>query len=145
MLRTLKCDMTKECARSVTHIGARGFLYCADHAAARNADGHESCRKLRAWECARIQDGKTISYERRPQEHYKRADTAHHFHVQEVRTASGPTSAAWVDIGLWQSREDAIRQASERICSGSLAEIRIEYQPTKKVVAYFFPENCWNK
>lgn len=66
-MTTLKCVMTADCAQPVTHIGSKGFLYCAGHAATRKASGYERCRKMTASERALIEQGKPIaSYEARP-------------------------------------------------------------------------------
>ncbi len=30
-----QCEMTKDCANPVTHIGEKGYVYCAEHAQCR--------------------------------------------------------------------------------------------------------------
>ena len=64
----MKCDMTADCTNAVTHIGNKGFVYCATHAACRQ--GYERCRILRRWEMAELSAGRAISYTRgsKPQE-----------------------------------------------------------------------------
>lgn len=53
-----QCDMEKDCRRPVTHIGERGWVYCAEHAECRR--GFERCRRMRAWERALIEAGKQL-------------------------------------------------------------------------------------
>lgn len=56
------CDMEKDCVKPVTHIGEKGYIYCADCAPRRI--GWERCRKLRPWELKLLAEGKPIpSYE----------------------------------------------------------------------------------
>lgn len=60
----LKCDMGV-CSGEVTHIGAKGYIYCADHAVIRRP--RENTRKLRKWELDLLHEGKLVpSYEPRP-------------------------------------------------------------------------------
>ncbi len=64
--RPLTCDMVKDCPERVTHIGEKGYVYCAKHAPLRQ--GWERTRKLRAWEVKQLQEGKPLrSYDYRPQ------------------------------------------------------------------------------
>lgn len=63
--QTLQCDMRAECRNPVTHIGAKGYAYCAEHAPCRQ--GWERTRKLRAWELAIMHAGIPLpSYEPQP-------------------------------------------------------------------------------
>jgi hypothetical protein len=63
-MSAVKCDMKKDCTRPVTHIGHKGYIYCAECAVTRRAGGHERCRKMKAWEVALIHEGKPLpSYE----------------------------------------------------------------------------------
>jgi hypothetical protein len=60
------CDMKKDCAEAVTHIGSKGYVYCAEHAVQRRESGHERTRAMRAWELKLIAAGQPLpSYERR--------------------------------------------------------------------------------
>jgi hypothetical protein len=64
---TLHCGMVSGCTHPVTHIGDKGFVYCAEHAALRRADGRERCRKMRKWELRLLRSGQPLpSYEPRP-------------------------------------------------------------------------------
>lgn len=54
----MKCDMHAGCAAQVTHIGEKGYIYCTTHAGLRQ--GYERCRRLRPWECRRIESGKPL-------------------------------------------------------------------------------------
>lgn len=56
--RLLACDMAKECPEPVTHIGEKGYVYCASHAPLRQ--GYERTRKLRAWEAKQLQAGNPL-------------------------------------------------------------------------------------
>lgn len=42
------CDMTKDCPNRVTHIGEKGYVYCAACAPLRR--GQERTRRMRPWE-----------------------------------------------------------------------------------------------
>lgn len=48
--RVVSCEMRRECTAPVTHIGDKGYVYCAEHAQIRRASGYEHCRRLRQWE-----------------------------------------------------------------------------------------------
>lgn len=64
--------MTQECTAPVTHIGSKGYVYCAVHAVQRR--GIERTRKMRVWELKLIQAGRQIpSYTPlpKPKEHTK--------------------------------------------------------------------------
>ena len=41
------CDMRKDCAEAVTHIGSKGYIYCAKHAVQRRESGYERTRAMR--------------------------------------------------------------------------------------------------
>lgn len=61
--------MTNKCGAAVTHIGEKGFVYCAEHAAVRREGGRERCRRMRGWEVKLIEAGTPLpSYKpaRRP-------------------------------------------------------------------------------
>jgi hypothetical protein len=77
------CDMEKDCTNPVTHIGEKGYVYCAAHSPCRS--GWERCRKMAGWERQRIAAGKVLmSYapitkaesDRREQEQQDRAKAA---------------------------------------------------------------------
>ncbi len=57
----LKCDMRADCTNPVTHIGSKGWVYCAPCAADRQYQ--ERCRRMRKWEIERLERGDQISYE----------------------------------------------------------------------------------
>lgn len=61
---TISCDMTKDCKRPVTHVGSRGFVYCAEHAATRKQFGYESTRKMTASELRKIHAEETGTLEK---------------------------------------------------------------------------------
>lgn len=52
------CDMYKDCASPVTHIGEKGYVYCSEHVACRKHV--ERCRKMRKWERNLIARGKPV-------------------------------------------------------------------------------------
>jgi hypothetical protein len=54
------CDMVEGCADPVTHIGNKGYVYCAKHAAERRATGYERTRAMRLWEKKLIAAGEPI-------------------------------------------------------------------------------------
>lgn len=54
------CDMSVGCSRPVTHIGDKGFVYCAEHARVRRRHSFESCRELRQWELKLIRAGQPV-------------------------------------------------------------------------------------
>lgn len=58
----LKCDMREGCKNPVTHIGEKGYVYCASHAPDRR--GYENTRKLRPAEIKKLEAGETIRYRR---------------------------------------------------------------------------------
>ncbi len=59
MTRTLQCCFTK-CPNTVTHIGEKGWVYCAS--CAKDRQYWERCRRMRAWEIRRLEAGYPISY-----------------------------------------------------------------------------------
>jgi hypothetical protein len=64
-MSALRCDMTRECAAPVSHIGEKGYAYCTHHAA--NRQYVERCRRLRAWELRQLAAGQPLkSYEYQP-------------------------------------------------------------------------------
>ena len=56
----LKCAMQIACAKTVTHIGDIGFVYCAEHALARRSDGYERTRVLREWELEHLRNRRPL-------------------------------------------------------------------------------------
>ena len=55
---TPACDMKEDCAEPVTHIGEKGYIYCATHAPDRR--GWERVRKMRPHELNRIKRGQPL-------------------------------------------------------------------------------------
>lgn len=53
-----QCDMYRDCLAPVTHIGEKGYVYCAAHVGCRH--GVERCRRMRAWERKLISAGKLL-------------------------------------------------------------------------------------
>ena len=45
---SLQCDMRSGCGNAVTHIGEKGYIYCAECATLRR--GVERCRRMRPFE-----------------------------------------------------------------------------------------------
>ena len=60
----LRCDWSRDCARPVTHVDNRGFLYCELCALRRKAGGTPT-RKLRPGEIKKLERGETIRYARK--------------------------------------------------------------------------------
>lgn len=58
MTKTLQCQMRGDCTHPATHIGEKGYLYCAEHHPLRQ--GWERCRKLRKWEMLMLEQGKPL-------------------------------------------------------------------------------------
>jgi len=62
----ITCDMRKDCQEPVTHIGEKGYVYCAKHAVDRRYV--ERTRKMRVWELQWLAKGKALpSYRRLPE------------------------------------------------------------------------------
>lgn len=59
--RELHCDMEKDCTAPVTHIGSKGYVYCAAHAVERRDSGYERCRKITPSEMKTLQAGQPIA------------------------------------------------------------------------------------
>lgn len=57
---TPQCDMDHLCGREVTHIGEKGYIYCAFHAIGRRQ--WERCRKMRPHELNRIRRGQPLTH-----------------------------------------------------------------------------------
>lgn len=53
-----RCDWREECTNPVTHIGAKGYVYCTP--CAPNRHGYESVRKMRTWEIRLIESDKPL-------------------------------------------------------------------------------------
>lgn len=58
MSEKLTCDMRADCAAPITHIGEKGYIYCAEHVECRR--GIERCRKLRPFELRILKAGKAL-------------------------------------------------------------------------------------
>lgn len=56
----LRCDMVEGCEKPITHIGEKGYIYCADHVGRRS--GVERCRRLTRAERTELAD---VGYLRR--------------------------------------------------------------------------------
>lgn len=54
----LQCDMKDSCTSPITHIGEKGYVYCAEHKDDRK--GIERCRKLRKWELKLLESGQLV-------------------------------------------------------------------------------------
>lgn len=54
---SLRCEMRSGCTGEVTHIGSRGYVYCAACAPVRRAGGSERVRKMSAREVRMIREG----------------------------------------------------------------------------------------
>src|SRR5438105_1764375 len=90
----LTCDMTHDCTNPVTHIGEKGYAYCAHHVCQRQ--GVERTRKLKKWEHERLVAGKQIHYKlgRRPvDEGYTGEDMSNLIAFAEAQDALGFQSA----------------------------------------------------
>jgi len=59
-MKDLKCDMAFGCSEEVTHIGSKGYAYCAAHAVLRRSAGVESTRRMRSWELQLLRDGQQL-------------------------------------------------------------------------------------
>lgn len=65
-MKTLQCEMKRDCVQPVTHIEEKGFIYCKEHGVQRRYYGRR-CRALRPWELAMLRQGLVLpSYEPRP-------------------------------------------------------------------------------
>lgn len=53
------CDMKRSCSNAVTHIGEKGFVYCATCAPLRS--GFERTRKMRVWELRLLAKGEALT------------------------------------------------------------------------------------
>lgn len=54
------CNMGRGCAEPVTHIGSKGYVYCATHAVERRSYGVERTRKMAAWELQAVLRGEAL-------------------------------------------------------------------------------------
>jgi len=54
----LKCEFERNCKKPVTHIDAKGYVYCEDHASRRDV----RIRKLRPAEISKLEDGGTVKF-----------------------------------------------------------------------------------
>jgi hypothetical protein len=57
----LRCDMTHNCAKTVTHIDEKGFVYCREHGIVRKC--YRRCRQLFPNELRMLREYKPISYD----------------------------------------------------------------------------------
>lgn len=57
--KVLKCDMSAECDKVVTHIDDHGFIYCANDGETRKQT-RGRCRKLRPHELNRLKRGEQV-------------------------------------------------------------------------------------
>jgi hypothetical protein len=60
MMKTLQCDMSKDCPNSITHISEKGFIYCRTDGLRRRSARYERVRKLRAWELRLLEQGDVL-------------------------------------------------------------------------------------
>jgi hypothetical protein len=76
---SLMCEMVKGCEHTVTHIGDKGYVYCAEHAVIRRHSGYERCRRMHRWELELVRSGMPLpSYKpgRKPASHTKSRNKA---------------------------------------------------------------------
>lgn len=52
------CDMYADCGNRISHIGEKGYVYCAAHVGCRQ--GVERCRLLRPFELRLLQSGHAL-------------------------------------------------------------------------------------
>lgn len=58
----LRCDMSKECNKPVTHIGSKGYVYCQDDAIVRRqSSAGERTRKMLKREIRQLEEGKPLA------------------------------------------------------------------------------------
>lgn len=57
----LKCDMSKQCHKPVTHIGSKGYVYCQDDAIVRRESRNERTRKMLKREIRQLEEGKPLA------------------------------------------------------------------------------------
>jgi hypothetical protein len=57
--KILQCEMVKGCTADVTHLDAKGYVYCTAHGAQRSS--YQRCRKLRPHEINRLKSGEALS------------------------------------------------------------------------------------
>lgn len=55
----VKCDMVKDCAKPVSHIDSKGYVYCDTHGLQRKI--YAKCRKLKAKELETLKQNKPIA------------------------------------------------------------------------------------
>lgn len=60
MNKQLRCEMDHDCDAPVTHVGSKGYIYCAGHAQIRRQSGYERCRKARGWEMGMLRAGRVL-------------------------------------------------------------------------------------
>lgn len=100
----LTCDMKEGCTNPVTHLGEKGYVYCAAHVGDRV--GWERCRKLTARERKHMEEGGTLaSYDAKrslpPKPHPARARHGEYVAVFtgiEARFAKDPLATACWDV-----------------------------------------------
>lgn len=54
------CDMREECSNKVTHIGEKGYVYCAECVPCRQ--GIERCRRMRPFELRILESGSPLPF-----------------------------------------------------------------------------------
>lgn len=63
----LRCAMSPECTRPVTHLDNQGYVYCAPHAEQRKSGyGGVRTRKLTQAEIGKLEQGQPVRYSRNP-------------------------------------------------------------------------------
>jgi hypothetical protein len=55
-----QCDWRHDCKAEVTHIGNKGYLYCAQHAIGRRNSGYERTRKMTNAELKALHAGEAL-------------------------------------------------------------------------------------
>lgn len=56
----LNCDMIAGCLNPVTHLGNKGYIYCASCGMIRRASGQERVRKMTPIELRMVQSGNPL-------------------------------------------------------------------------------------
>ena len=137
----LACDMSHGCERPVTHIGEKGYVYCATHAPQRR--GYERTRKLLVSERKALEAGGTLpSFERkrtasadrpggmdRLEPRDLRADeVTFTVHIESETTPVEGNASAWgdgTDEPYWQSIRERLEQGD--IWAWCSVEVRADW------------------
>ena len=135
------CDMVRGCPNPITHIGAKGYVYCTAHAPDRA--GVERVRKMTPGELKRIESGQTISYKRETQQtadlkgqlNYERE--AHHLYatalqyVMRMQTThvcvTGDLDETYEYIACGETRADGGLVIITFSCPGQQPTTRVSY------------------